>query len=504
MPLDASIILSGAPQRTEPLNLLSNYAQLQQIQQNRIALSAHQQALQMGQLSQKAAELHLADQQLSSQQNQQMLGIIRKNQGNIPASIQEGMEQGLPQAQELLKHQGAAEELLAKTQKEQAETAKATYEVKAKQRNSAINSLSTLQGLAPELQPLYYQHLRMQALQADPNLGNQLPPTWNPQAEQMVGALQESLLSQKEREDIAQKQQEFVLKQQTEAGREKHWGAQEAQAQTAAQQLERYRQAQLQNQGARLSIDRQRLGVERGAQGSTLMLTPKALDKAARFYNETATMQPMGAGPAAMAVRSGIMNRAAELDDTADLGSNKADYKANTTSLGKLTGMLDAVTAFEGTATKNLDMFLGQAKKVVDSGSPLLNKPLRAINDQMLGSTEQAAFKAARLVAVTEIAKVLNNPNLTGQLSDSARHEVAAFSPENATLAQTYHIAKILKQDMANRRTELSKQIGTVKGRMRGEKQAAPAEEISPEITSQLQNALPKGAKIKSVKKVSD
>jgi hypothetical protein len=90
MPLDASIILSGAPQRTEPLNLLSNYAQLQQIQQNRIALSAHQQALQMGQLSQKAAELHLADQQLSSQQNQEMLGILRENQGNVPASIQQG------------------------------------------------------------------------------------------------------------------------------------------------------------------------------------------------------------------------------------------------------------------------------------------------------------------------------------------------------------------------------------------------------------------------------
>jgi hypothetical protein len=261
MPLDASIILSGAPQRTEPLNLLSNYAQLQQIQQNRIALSAHQQALQMGQLSQKAAELHLADQQLSSQQNQQMLGILRKNQGNVAASIQEGMEQGLPQAQDLLKHQGAAEELLAKTQKEQAEAAKATYEVKAKQRNSAINSLSTLRGLAPELQPLYYQHLRMQALQADPNLGNQLPPTWNPQAEQMVGALQESLLSQKEREDQALKQQEFGLKQQefglkeqTAQGQQQRW---EAQTEQGKRQTE-LRAQEIGQQGA---YQRGRLGL---------------------------------------------------------------------------------------------------------------------------------------------------------------------------------------------------------------------------------------------------
>jgi hypothetical protein len=497
MPLDSSIILSAAPPRTEPLNLLSNYAQLQQIQQNRIAMSAHQQALQMGALQQKAAELHLAEQQLSSQQQQEMLGIIAKNNGNMDASIPEGMARGLPQAQELLKQKGTADELFARTQKEQAEAAKATYAVKAKQRESAINSLSTLRKLSPELQPLYYQHLRMQALQADPNLAQQLPMTWSPEADQITGALQETLIGQKGREELA-------LKQQAEAGKEKHWGAQEARAETAAQQLERYRQAQLQNQGARLAIDRQKLGIERGSQGSAITLTPKALDKAAKFYNETGAMQPMGAGPAANAVRSGIMNRAAELDETADLGSNKADYKANTASLGKLTGMLDAVTAFEGTATKNLDMFLGQARKVVDSGSPLLNKPLRAINEKALGSEDQAAFKAARIVAVTEIAKVLNNPNLTGQLSDSARHEVAAFSPENATLAQTYHIANILKQDMANRRTELSKQIGTVKGRMRGEKQTAPPEQISPEITSQLQKSLPAGAKIKSIKKVSD
>jgi hypothetical protein len=157
MPLDSSIILSAAPPRTEPLNLLSNYAQLQQIQQNRIAMSAHQQALQMGALQQKAAELHLAEQQLSSSQQQEMLGIIRKNQGNVDASIDEGMARGLPQAQELLKHKGAAEELLAKTQKEQALAAKATYAVKAKQRESAINSLSTLRKLPPGLQPMYYQ-----------------------------------------------------------------------------------------------------------------------------------------------------------------------------------------------------------------------------------------------------------------------------------------------------------------------------------------------------------
>jgi hypothetical protein len=357
MPLDASIILSGAPQRTEPLNLLSNYAQLQQIQQNRIALSAHQQALQMGQLSQKAAELHLADQQLSSQQNQEMLGILRENQGNVPASIQQGMARGLPQAQELLKHQGAAEELLAKTQKEQAEAAKATYEVKAKQRNSAINSLSTLRGLAPELQPLYYQHLRMQALQADPNLGNQLPPTWNPQAEQMVGALQESLLSQKEREDQALKQQEFGLKQQefglkeqTAQGQQQRW---EAQTEQGKRQTE-LRAQEIGQQGA---YQRGRLGLaQREFQqqfGDPLArLSAEQLAEAKKYASGDLKLPPAGSrAPNAQAMREAAIKINPNLSE--DTFTVKHDFNDPSKTGGKNLATMARIAGHIGRFEKN-------------------------------------------------------------------------------------------------------------------------------------------------------
>ena len=77
-------------------------------------------------------------------------------------------------------------------------------------------------------------------------------------------------------------------------------------------------------------------------------------------------------------------------------------------------------------------------------------------------------------MATNEIAKVTSNPNLTGQLSDSARREVEAFMPQNATLGQVYAVAKILRQDMQNRHDSLDDQIGAIQSRIGGGK-AAPA-----------------------------
>ncbi len=136
----------------------------------------------------------------------------------------------------------------------------------------------------------------------------------------------------------------------------------------------------------------------------------------------------------------------------------------------------DAVVSFENTANANLDRFLETAKGVVDSGSPLINRPLRTIGRDVLGSQNQAAFDAARLVAQNEIAKVTSNPNLTGQLSDAARKEVEAAMSPNATLGQIYSVAKVLRADMASRHEALDQQLGAIQGRIKtiGTPAAAP------------------------------
>jgi hypothetical protein len=198
-------------------------------------------------------------------------------------------------------------------------------------------------------------------------------------------------------------------------------------------------------------------------------LQDAALDQAAERYYKTTELPPLGQGAAGATARKKIINRAAELHPVADLAGNRAGYGADRASLQKLQTTADQTDAREGTALKNLDVFLDVAKRVTDTGSPALTKPARWLDENM-GDPNIAAFRAARQTAVSEIAAVLNAQN--SQVSDSARHEVNDLIGPNATGAQIAEAAKILKQDMANRKAANQEQLGTIKGRISG----APAE----------------------------
>lgn len=196
-------------------------------------------------------------------------------------------------------------------------------------------------------------------------------------------------------------------------------------------------------------------------------LSGPALDMAASNFLKTGGgLPPMGLGKKAADARIKIINRAAEMFPSLDLATQKALHTANAKSLGDLTVRNDALNAFERTGKKNLDLFLAKAALVADSGSPWINQPLRKVSERGMGDKDMAAFNAARQVATVEIGRVLNNPNMTGVLSDSARAEIAHLIPPDATFEQIYEAAKILNQDMDNRRTEYDAQLNFIRSRI--------------------------------------
>lgn len=195
------------------------------------------------------------------------------------------------------------------------------------------------------------------------------------------------------------------------------------------------------------------------------LLSDQAKQMAAQNYQQTGQL-PAGMRSPAMGAQ--ILNQAAA-GGPVNIAGNKATYQANADSLKSMQKNFDNVTAFENTAGKNLDQFLGAAKKMVDTGSPFLNTPVRMLNDKMIGSENMAAVNAARTTALTEIAKVLSSANAgSGVVSDSARHEVEGLISPNATLKQIYAAATILKQDMANRHAAYADQLQQIKSRMGG------------------------------------
>jgi hypothetical protein len=256
--------------------------------------------------------------------------------------------------------------------------------------------------------------------------------------------------------------------------------------------------AELTLQRDRLAAEQKHWSNEDSQAAAAPALTPEALDLTAKQYAMTGLLPPMGNGKQGANVRSTIINRAADMYKNLDLPTQVAAYTANKESLKKAQATLDTVAGFEKVAGKNLDQFLSLASKVPDTGVPWLNTPIRNLDEKVVGSTNVAAFKAARDVALREIARVTSDPKLSGALTDSARAEVQALSPEGATFAQIKAVARVLKQDMANVHDGLSSQISDIQQRIAtppGQQPAqsspaTPAAPAAPALTPGLQRLM--------------
>jgi len=234
-----------------------------------------------------------------------------------------------------------------------------------------------------------------------------------------------------------------------------------------------------------LATEGQAAQTHRDSQGDKTDLTPEGLDAAAMMFAKTGQLPALGNGD--KTTRKAIINRAAALVPGLDVATAKADYGANNASLKGMQKQRDTISAFEQTASKNIDLFLEQAGKVVDTGSPLANTAFRLVSGKMLGSTDQAAYDAARQVAVNEIAKITNGGGLSGVLSDSARKEVSEFNPQNATLKQSVAVMRTLKRDMANRAGGLDDSIAAIQARIKkGGAGAAPDAAAKPLTAAEL------------------
>jgi hypothetical protein len=194
-----------------------------------------------------------------------------------------------------------------------------------------------------------------------------------------------------------------------------------------------------------------------GGQGS-------ALDQAAQRYSTDGSL-PAGFSRSP-GTTAAIIQRAAQLNPDQNIAANKATYQADAAALKKVQGTFEQVNAFEGTALKNLDLYVEKAKAIPDLGVRFANVPLRAITKGMIGDANYAAMEAARQTAATETAKVLGSATASGVLSDSQKKEALDVLDGKLPLAATIKVVDTLKQDFANRHAGYQDDINAIKQRL--------------------------------------
>ena len=202
-------------------------------------------------------------------------------------------------------------------------------------------------------------------------------------------------------------------------------------------------------------------------------LSPDALELRARQYlsGDPKAMANLGRGNQGREVIVAITNRAAEIlreqgGTPEEIGRRMAEFRANSNSLNKMTQSYDAIVAFEQTAVRNGHILKELAEKVDSTGVPVIERWIRAGRKEIAGDVDVARFNAQLQVYRTEAARILTNPNLSGQLTDSARKEVEEFLKGGASAAQIRGVVDLLERDFDNRKKTLEQQMQDIRGRL--------------------------------------
>lgn len=192
----------------------------------------------------------------------------------------------------------------------------------------------------------------------------------------------------------------------------------------------------------------------RAAAGGPTGLSEGAVDLAASQYLATGQMPPLGFS--SQALREAILNRAAILAQqqgtpSSQVPGKRAEFKSNQTALTQVTKDLSAIAPYQAMLEKNTGIAIDLAEKIYKANVPLANKSINWLSQNVAGDPDVAEYLAQIRIVQTEAARVLNNPRLVGQLTDSARHEMEGVVNGSMNLSQTKSVLGRLKQDGENR-----------------------------------------------------
>lgn len=195
-------------------------------------------------------------------------------------------------------------------------------------------------------------------------------------------------------------------------------------------------------------------------------MAPDELDYAAgTVMLDPARMKDFASFGAAGQAKRDAINKAvtSKLKDSgmsaSDLARMRSNFTAQRGSIQKLQAQANAVDSFEGLARANGQRLLDLIDKVDDTGIPFIEGITRHAK-KGLGDVDAAEAQSVLTTFQTEAARILNNPGLTGVLSDSARNDIKKVVGGDLSSAQTKRVVNRLFLEFDLRKSFIDKEIG--------------------------------------------
>src|SRR5208282_4513800 len=99
---------------------------------------------------------------------------------------------------------------------------------------------------------------------------------------------------------------------------------------------------------------------------------------------------------------------------------------------------------------------------------PLANKPINWLRNNAAGNPDVAEYLAQVEIVKNEATRVISNPRLVCQMTDTARQEMESIINGNMSVAATNQVLDRLKNDGQRRLTTMQDQNDNLTGNIKG------------------------------------
>ncbi len=140
------------------------------------------------------------------------------------------------------------------------------------------------------------------------------------------------------------------------------------------------------------------------------------------------------------------------------VSSSRADYRSASAALTQNSKDLAAIRPYNDMLEKNANIAMDLADKVIATDVRFANKSLNWLRQNAGDNPDAAEFLAQTQIVSTEAARVLNNPRLVGQLTDSARHEMQGIINGDMPVNAYKRVLQRMQSDGRNRVSAMVKE----------------------------------------------